>query len=512
MQWLYKANDAELSTGRRRPDFQTTSDFALRDGILCRSGISRRTGARIPLVGRVAIGDAIHIYHRQWDPPQSPKRIGTFRVANPGEARLDSESALMVVSDADLRRRLREAYEVPEEERVTGWKLVPAPEIEPPSDEDKQLVAFLAERNTLARYSSEEPPPGPLSDFWVRGFRCFDFLGIPRLSRLNLVTGKNNTGKTTLLEALRVHACSASPDDLCVMLDSRGESKGRDAPSALATIFGEETVADALNETHTLGPRAAPLSLSLRKYRQDHVGRLLESRDRADAEIFLVAEIAGRKQEEKVRADWAALRNPFVTWSPLRPSFFVGLEGVSVKDMDARWQQAVLDGEDSSMIEALQVLEPTMSRLAFVHDIDGSQRAVVAFQGKRKPRPLESLGAGVHRLLGLLLACHGSKGGLLLVDEIDTGLHYSVQVRMWELLAAWSVKFDVQIVATTHSLDCVRAFAEVAGRPEAEKEGEGAPIGQVIRLGRRGTDPLQAFLFTDPDAFEMIEQHELEVR
>ena len=91
------------------------------------------------------------------------------------------------------------------------------------------------------------------------------------------------------------------------------------------------------------------------------------------------------------------------------------------------------------------------------------------------------------------------------MDEIDTGLHYSVQTRLWELLAAWAVQFDVQVVATTHSLDCVRAFAEVARRAET-------PAAQVIRLGRRGAGPLEAFVFDEPDAFEMVGHDELEVR
>ena len=172
----------------------------------------------------------------------------------------------------------------------------------------------------------------------------------------------------------------------------------------------------------------------------------------------------------------------------------------------------MLDGDDAPVIEALQALEPSIARLAFVRDTRGVPRALVAFHGGRKPRPLSALGAGVHRFLGLLLACHGARGGLLLVDEIDTGLHYSVQTRLWELLAAWSVRFEVQIVATTHSLDCVRAFAEVARREDLRAPPGGAAPAQVIRLGRRGAGPLQAFVFDEPDAFEMVGEDELEVR
>ncbi|EYF07762.1 AAA family ATPase [Chondromyces apiculatus] len=511
MQWLYKATDTENDAGHRRPGFEATSSFAVRDGILCRSAFSRRTHRKVNLVWSVAVGDVIHVYHRQREPVRKPRLVGSFRVKDPGDARFDPSCALAVVTDRNLSERLRAAYDVPAEEPVTGWSLEPAPEIAPPAEDDEQLRTFLAERSTLVRYLGLQLPQRPPSDFTVRRFRCFDFLEIPHLSRLNLLTGKNNTGKTTLLEALRVYACAASPDDISVMLDARGESADGDAAAALATIFGEEGPAEAMKRTCTLGPRGGPLSMKLRRYRQDRSKRWIESQDRSEGEVFLVVE--GPGWEERTRADWASLRNPNATWESHYPSSFVGLQGVSVQDMDRIWQQAVLDGDDAAVIEALQILEPTITRLAFVRDVRGDlPRAHVAFQKGRKPRPLTALGAGVHRFLGLLLACHGARGGLLLVDEIDTGLHYSVQTKLWELLTAWSAQFDVQIVATTHSLDCVRAFAEVARRGDLRVAEEGAALAQVIRLGRRGAGPLQAFIFDDPDAFEMVSQDELEVR
>ena len=86
MQWLYKSTDTENEAGRRRPDFEMTSAFALRDGILCRSAYSRRTHRRVNLVWSVVAGDVIHFYHRQWDPPQPPRLIGSFRVEDPRAA------------------------------------------------------------------------------------------------------------------------------------------------------------------------------------------------------------------------------------------------------------------------------------------------------------------------------------------------------------------------------------------------------------------------------------------
>ena len=50
---------------------------------------------------------------------------------------------------------------------------------------------------------------------------------------------------------------------------------------------------------------------------------------------------------------------------------------------------------------------------------------------------------------------------MLLVDEIDTGLHYTVLTKMWQLVYETAKRLDVQVFATTHSRDCYEALGEV---------------------------------------------------
>lgn len=82
--------------------------------------------------------------------------------------------------------------------------------------------------------------------------------------------------------------------------------------------------------------------------------------------------------------------------------------------------------------------------------------------------PVGSMGDGIWRLLGITLAMVQARGGVLLVDEIDTGLHYSVLVDMWRLVLETARSLDVQVFATTHSRDCYEALAAVTepGRTE----------------------------------------------
>jgi hypothetical protein len=71
------------------------------------------------------------------------------------------------------------------------------------------------------------------------------------------------------------------------------------------------------------------------------------------------------------------------------------------------------------------------------------------------------MGDGIWRLLGLALALARTEGGILLVDEIDTGLHYGVMEDMWKLVNETARKHNIQVFATTHSRDCYESLAAV---------------------------------------------------
>lgn len=76
--------------------------------------------------------------------------------------------------------------------------------------------------------------------------------------------------------------------------------------------------------------------------------------------------------------------------------------------------------------------------------------------------PIGSLGDGIWRMLGLILTLVRSEGGVVLIDEIDTSLHFSVMSNMWKLVFETAKRLNVQVFATTHSNDCWISLAELA--------------------------------------------------
>ena len=63
-------------------------------------------------------------------------------------------------------------------------------------------------------------------------------------------------------------------------------------------------------------------------------------------------------------------------------------------------------------------------------------------------------------MFGVALALANCRGGFLLIDEAENGIHHRLQGDFWRMVLQAAQDNDVQVIATTHSLDCVRGFAQ----------------------------------------------------
>ena len=118
--------------------------------------------------------------------------------------------------------------------------------------------------------------------------------------------------------------------------------------------------------------------------------------------------------------------------------------------------------------------------------------------------PLSSMGDGLKWIFAMMAAATNANDGTLLIDEIDTGLHYQAQTDMWRLLLKVAMERNIQIFATTHSWDCVEAFQE------ALAEDDNADQGYLFRLQRRG-DAIYPVGYTSAD-LDVAISHAIEVR
>jgi len=114
------------------------------------------------------------------------------------------------------------------------------------------------------------------------------------------------------------------------------------------------------------------------------------------------------------------------------------------------------------VLKPLRILEPQLRRLSLL--IFGGNPMIHSDIGLSRLVPASFLGEGFRRLLAILLGIVNTRGGIVLVDEIDTGLHHSVIQKVFEAIGLAARDADVQVFATTHSYECImaahRAFSQ----------------------------------------------------
>ncbi|MCX7012289.1 MAG: ATP-binding protein [Candidatus Sumerlaeota bacterium] len=126
---------------------------------------------------------------------------------------------------------------------------------------------------------------------------------------------------------------------------------------------------------------------------------------------------------------------------------------------------AVLDAERLGMLEvvaepydllvSLRVIDPRITRIRTI--TVGQIPVIHGDVGLGRMLPLTLLGEGLQRMASLLLAIATTAGGIVLIDEIENGLHHSVLPKVWRAIADAAKRFDVQVFATTHSYECIGA-------------------------------------------------------
>jgi hypothetical protein len=336
-----------------------------------------------------------------------------------------------------------------------------------------------------------EGSPKMLSNLSILRFRGFRELRIPRLTRVNLFVGLNNAGKTSILEAAEILARGTLPS-LWRSPRRRKEQAYEDLePGETSRLrFGIDL--SHLFFGHSLRRGSSFLLVSSGTPKLEVLCEIIEAEFDADTlskatgeergQVFLFRQLLPENSRDLLTLSFsshaashqiplsafqdtrALLRtSPLALASgELAPAVqFVGTESPDSQHLGALWDRVVLTPEEAGVVAALQIIEPSLERVAFLREDRLSSAAFLKLQGSEQRLPLGSVGDGLKRLLTLALHLVSSRGGYLLIDEIDTGLHYTVMADMWRLVIETARRLDVQVLSTTHSLDCVRALAWV---------------------------------------------------
>ena len=225
---------------------------------------------------------------------------------------------------------------------------------------------------------------------------------------------------------------------------------------------------------------------------EDGIPRLIEQENARSVEPEDVVALVAETEERKYIQKFEGLRRYTLRGQipPLRRSDRLRMPCLLVSPYSAEetgnleqlWDDIALTDYEKDVIEALHIIDPGISAISMIGgDVRSRERiAIVRSDNIPRPVPLRSFGDGMNRLFAIALSIVNASGGLLLIDEFENGLHHSVQLNVWRMIFKLAQDLDVQVFATTHSQDAVKAFQKAADDSPED--------GVLLRLTRMGDD------------------------
>ena len=316
-----------------------------------------------------------------------------------------------------------------------------------------------------------------LSKFFVKALRSLENVELSDLKRVNAFVGRNGSGKTTLLEALYLFFAHASPESIVGIAERRGEydktdNEGFWMPSIRhffaghSLSCGKDMIAftgDGSSVGFSLGVEDLPLKDDYRIVKPTNIFHVSYREMGGDIHGLSFPICKSGAIDNHYMGDGGYGR----VFSPEDvPVAFVDPDGMSANALLRMRDEVVSRGAENDLVKALKLLDSRVESVGFLSADEKAYKFIangtlVGLSGMNGRVPVKTLGDGMRRLLVIAMAMVCVKGGVLILDEVDSGLHYSAMESLWNFILKVAEANDVQVFASTHSLDCLRGLASL---------------------------------------------------
>jgi AAA15 family ATPase/GTPase len=311
------------------------------------------------------------------------------------------------------------------------------------------------------------------TSFTAKNYRSFRDFTIEPLARVNLLAGQNNVGKTALLEAISIYHSGDPSAGLSVNLARGLEELRRDEllwnlfrgfdPTQTITLSGKNAQDEAQVLEITYRERATSrISLGNGQEKDSSkIKSVLGELQAAQSEILFQYRNSSGEASQPLRI--------FFEGDELRLDRPPGFKKPNLLFLQSRSRenhQAIAQGfsqlretnNHRQIVEVLQLIENRLNGLEVL--LAGNKTMIYGDIGLKRLMPMPLMGEGIGRLLEIALAIVTVPDGLVLIDEIENGLHYSVLGKVWGAIGDLAREYNVQVFATTHDWECIKAAYE----------------------------------------------------
>jgi hypothetical protein len=312
-----------------------------------------------------------------------------------------------------------------------------------------------------------------IKELSIERFKLFKNVKISNLGNINVITGKNNGGKTSLLEALFLCLGPANPELWLNIFGRRGVI-GNNFNSNLPSYLFHKLDMDSEICFQVVTNQGEQYKLYISK--QDTMPKIIRAPEKSkfidpgtkqvldpSNTTTLKIVFSSNKQNKQIET-FAIISKENISFvgsilTIFNESFFLSSTGATTVQNDAA-RYTIINKQDKikDFEDTLRIIEPNLIRTSLI--IEENTPYVAGDVGYGLV-PLPLLGQGMNKLSSILLSLASSNKAVCLIDEIENGFHYSTFEKVWESIYQFSKFYQCQVFVTTHSLECLIAAKKI---------------------------------------------------
>ncbi|NOR54043.1 MAG: AAA family ATPase [Candidatus Aminicenantes bacterium] len=315
-------------------------------------------------------------------------------------------------------------------------------------------------------------------DITIKGFRGISDVKFDDFKQFNLFVGKNSCCKTSVLESLFILVSPTSPTLPSKTNLFRGI--GDINETSLELFFHNFDIEEPIKLVTNMDKIHKIRSLLIKPkidfelnsdYQKDSAeSKLLDERYFQSGEIqninglIFESSFLDMNNEEKTYVTEIFIsivgknRIPQHTspkdYNEKLNGIFISPEFYTLSQTVRQFGEISVRKRKDSIIKVLNKIEPLLTDMVI-----GPVNTIFCDIKQYKMLPINVMGGGINKILSVVLAIENNKDGVVLIDEIENGLSPSSQEILWKAIFATAKEFNVQIFATTHSLECIKTLS-----------------------------------------------------
>ncbi|AUD03739.1 AAA family ATPase [Spirosoma pollinicola] len=338
-----------------------------------------------------------------------------------------------------------------------------------------------------------------LTYFKIENFKRFDSFEMSNLGQFNLIVGDNNVGKTSVLEALTfdedINRLAHAYLSMAVTRHKHNFADGLNKESIQATDFW----------SYFFKRISEPINVQINQNEKYSISILAQNNLSEIDKVFIRNNIVSNLSNKWLKLNSTINGNESFN---ITGAYFENLNlnidhYTPFVEANANYTNSLVDffyEYFNSNKEARKELERNSKM--FISDIE--EIRVHKFRANQEVLsltlfdnngifPITRYGDGTVKVLRILMEISITKNRRLMVDEIGSGIHFTRLKGYWQIIIQLCAKYNVQLFATTHSLECQQAFVEAL--EDSEMQQYQADARNITLLENKQGD-VKAFTYT----------------